>query len=279
LITGILSANSKAVTLGNVLTELKVIAHKPAKLSEKDETALPQVHAMNCLKEIFKSAVLGKRCEPYVAECLEIAADSLTSEMYAFCRSFYHACLLLICNSWAIRNCGLLLIRSLIDCLFGTSESKVTAETGWDGRSIKLSYDRYPALPDLLIRLLSIEADADLVLSSTAIGAVESVFPALDIVRRAGPPPQHREKIFSIVANHLSSKVWHMRDIAARTLCTLLLHENWLGDVSNLLKSCTGSANRLHGVLLATRYVLERRLDLDPKAASGMSKFDMIFIV
>jgi len=171
--------------------------------------------------------------------------------------------------SWAIRNCGLLLIRSLIDCLFGTSESKVVTESGWDGRSIRLSYDRYPALPELLMKLLTVESRNAMGSGAQAIGTVESVFPALDIIRRAGPPPRHRDEIFSIVAKHLESKIWHMRDIAARTICTLLLHGNWLSDVEELLDSYTGSANQLHGMLLSIRYLLDRRLDMSPEKSSG----------
>lgn len=79
--TGILSANSKSPSFEDVLSKLKSVAQRPVALSELDEVALPQVHAMNCLKEIFKSSVLGKRCENHIADCLEIAADSLNSKM------------------------------------------------------------------------------------------------------------------------------------------------------------------------------------------------------
>jgi hypothetical protein len=81
LITGILSANSKSLTLGDVMAKLKILAHQPAAFTVIDETNLPQVHAMNCLKEIFKSSTLGKRCDTHIADCLQIAAESLKSKM------------------------------------------------------------------------------------------------------------------------------------------------------------------------------------------------------
>lgn len=173
-------------------------------------------------------------------------------------------------DRWAIRNCGLLLLRSLIDTLFGTSESKTVTEAGWDGRSIRLSYDRYPALPELLLSLLKTEVKDHGHSEAPAIGAVESVFPALDIIRRAGPPDLRRDEIFSVVSTHLSSKVWHIRDLAARTVCTLLLYDEWLSDVSVLIGSAMDT-NRLHGVLMAIKYLLERRLELDFQTASGKS--------
>lgn len=64
------------------MAELKSLAGRPVTLSETDETNLPQVHAMNCVKEIFKSSILGKRSDKHIPDCLQLAADSLTSEMY-----------------------------------------------------------------------------------------------------------------------------------------------------------------------------------------------------
>jgi len=172
-------------------------------------------------------------------------------------------------SSWAIRNCGLLLLRSLIDCLFGTSESKAITEAGWDGRSIRLSYDRYPSLPELLLKLLDTNTSGSEIILGPVIGAVESVFPALDIVRRAGPPPTHHDEIFTLVSMHLGSRIWHVREIAARTICTLLLHDDWLSAVMGLIDSSHQSSNHLHGVLMAVRFILERRLELDPLSATG----------
>ena len=82
LMTGILSAYSKTPALEDVMEQLKTLARQPAAFTAKDETSLPQVHAVNCLKEIFKSSSLGKRCDNHIADCLQIAAESLKSKMY-----------------------------------------------------------------------------------------------------------------------------------------------------------------------------------------------------
>ena len=161
-------------------------------------------------------------------------------------------------------------MRSLIDCLFGTSESKAVTEAGWDGRSTRLAYESYPALPQLLLDLMVVGIDEQAAVRSRDIGAVESVFPALDIIRRAGPPKTLRGEIFNAVRSYLGSRVWHIRDIAARTICTLLLHDRWLQEVNELLNTCGESANELHGVLMAAKYLLERRLELNSATASGI---------
>ena len=182
------------------------------------------------------------------------------------------------CNSWAIRNCGLLLLRSLIDNLFGTSESKTTTEAGWDGRSMKLSYERYPSLPELLLKLLDTDTGGSELVSAPTIGAVESVFPALDIVRRAGPPTTLRDEIERCVSIHLSSKVWHIRELAARTISTFMLHEDWLPSMLTLIQSSDETINRIHGIFMAVKFVLERRLAV---IASPPSEFvqSIIFTV
>lgn len=174
-----------------------------------------------------------------------------------------------ISHRWAIRNCGLILLRSIIDRLFGTSESKTITESGWNGKSIKLSYEAYPDLADLLDNLLKSGSDAGKRLNQPALGVVELVFPALDIIRRAGPPSNHRDSIHNSVLFHLGSPVWDVREIAAHTICAFMLHTAWVSSVTDLLETPTTSANRRHGVLLAVKYILERRLILDPATAIG----------
>ena len=47
-----------------------------------DLESLPQVHALNCLKDIFTDARFGLSTETYVADTLGIAASCLESQMY-----------------------------------------------------------------------------------------------------------------------------------------------------------------------------------------------------
>ena len=165
--------------------------------------------------------------------------------------------------SWAIRNCGIILLKSLIDCLFGSSEIKDAIETGWDGKSIKLAYEKYPTLPDLLLRLINSDMSTTKVGDRLQISSVESVFPALDIIRRAGPPEIVRDIMYQQACARLGSKVWHVREIAARTVCTLLLREDWLDLVCRLLEHKAASINYHHGVLMAINFFLERQMTLD----------------
>ena len=170
-------------------------------------------------------------------------------------------------NRWAIRNCGLLLLRSLIDSLLGTGESKASIESGWDGHSIRISYNKYPTLPGVILGLLR-SADETLDQASQS-GAAEAVFPALDIIRRAGPPEEHRSELRKHIEGYLGSRLWHVREIAARTLCSFLLQEGWAKEIERLFIESRNRTNRLHGTLLAARFVLERKADLGVDLTSG----------
>ncbi|KAG5930390.1 hypothetical protein E4U42_001636 [Claviceps africana] len=250
MITGILAANGASPTFDQVMDTLMTIASKEARVSETDGSNLPQVHAYNCLKDIFKNSLLtslGNKSESYLPPCLELAARGLRSEV------------------WAIRNCGLIFLRSLIDNLFGTHESKTTIEAGWDGRANRIHYHRYPNLPAVLKNLLQsghsiLNQPAS---ASAGSAAAESVFPALDIVRRAGPPDLLRDEIQVDVAVYLSSPVWHVRDMAARTLCSCLLHKRWLEVLRQTFDTAMADRsknkqNHIHGTLLTLKFVIER---------------------
>ncbi|KAI0128637.1 putative death-receptor fusion protein-domain-containing protein [Xylariales sp. AK1849] len=259
LIVGILSSNAEHPSFHAVMHKLQDIAQQSARIAETDGSNLPQVHALNCIKDIFKSSNLSRRAEPYLIDILGLAASSLKSEV------------------WAIRNCGLLLLRSLVDCLFGTNEGKSTMEVGWDGRSTKIAWHKYKALPTLLVNLLEMgQITAE---SSNKAASAESVFPALDIIRRAGPPEDYKDKLYDNVAWYLGSAIWHVREIAARTLCSFLLRPEWMASIRDLLQQSHASANRLHGTLLTLRYLLERLLDVMPDQLLKHYPVDLLHIV
>ncbi|KAI1268651.1 hypothetical protein F5Y18DRAFT_376294 [Xylariaceae sp. FL1019] len=244
IIVGILASKAKSPSFGLVMAKLQEIGREPAYLAQTDGSNLSQVHALNCLKDVFKTSFLSHHAEPHLTDCLQLAAQSLQSEM------------------WAIRNCGLLLLRSLIDNLFGTSESKATTEAGWDGRAIKISYHKYKALPELLMNLLDLGKESSGMTMGT--NTAEAVFPALDIIRRAGPPEGYRDKLYNIVSFYLGSRIWHVREIAARTLCSLLLVPTWFEAVESLVNEPNAAANKLHGALLTLKFLIEKLLQVSP---------------
>lgn len=256
LITGILAANSDSPSFDQVMRKLIEIARIEARVTETDDERLPQVHAYNSIKDIFRNSLLtsqGNKSEQYLPECVELAASGLKSQV------------------WAIRNCSLILLRSLIDCLFGNHENKSTIEAGWDGKANRIPYHRYPSLPEVLKNLLE-SGHKMMSQNANATMAAESVFPALDIIRRAGPPEMLRSEIQTHITQYLSSPVWHVREMAARTICSCLLHEGWLTSLETIFSEArTGKRdqNFVHGALLCLKFVFERLSEVNVDLVLG----------
>lgn len=60
----------------------RIPVHIYVKDSSADPQRLPQVHALNSLKEIFKNANTKLVVDDKVAECIQLAAESLASPTY-----------------------------------------------------------------------------------------------------------------------------------------------------------------------------------------------------
>jgi len=151
--------------------------------------------------------------------------------------------------------------------LFGTNASKAVIDAGWDGKSTKLDYEAYPELTQLLATLLKKNED-----NAEDPALVVMVLPALDIIRRAGPPTSHRNEILQGVQHHLGSPVWHVREIAAHTVCTMVLDGGWLSTIIELIQTINQDSNLAHGMLMAIEFVLERQFSLDKHNTAGQSK-------
>jgi hypothetical protein len=198
---------------------------------------LPQVHALNCLKAIFTSTVLGPSTEPYIVSALDIAGQCLTS------------------RTWAVRNCGLMLFRALIDRLLGSTDSQNWSEDG-QIKAPRLSYNDYPSLLDIVFKLLT----PDTTQLETTETALESVFPALKIVERIPPPQNRREEIRELVFKLCSSSHWHVRDMAARTLSSLVPEKSLIQIVDEFAPTTSLSQNSVHGQILCISYLVKSRI-------------------
>jgi hypothetical protein len=56
-------------------------AQLPLDTYSGEQVKLPQVHALNCLKDVFANSRLGPCSEQYLAETLELSVKCLGSDM------------------------------------------------------------------------------------------------------------------------------------------------------------------------------------------------------
>lgn len=78
---GILSAEPRGSLYHCAMDDLLRIAKTESTEIDMQETYLPQVHAMNCLRAIYTNSALGQASESYIAAGLDLAAERLSSDM------------------------------------------------------------------------------------------------------------------------------------------------------------------------------------------------------
>lgn len=82
IVVGVLSAFPETDLFTNIILDLQAIANTPVESEAGSQNPkLPQVHALNCLKDIFVDTRLGSSTEPHVANTLDIAAGCLESDL------------------------------------------------------------------------------------------------------------------------------------------------------------------------------------------------------
>ncbi|KIW02506.1 uncharacterized protein PV09_06306 [Verruconis gallopava] len=210
-----------------------------AKLAPKGKVlhgdSLPQVHALNSIRAIFINTVLGQYTEPYIATALDLAGRCLTSDI------------------WAIRNCGLMLFRALIDRLLGSADSQNWSEDTIATAKPRSSYNEFPRLLEMTLDLLK---PASTSLESTR-SSLESVFPALKLMQRMPPPTSTRGRVRELVLRLCQSPHWHVRDMAARTYAVLLPITERCMIATTLIPELETPQNVAHGQLLCISYAVK----------------------
>ncbi|KAF2448148.1 hypothetical protein P171DRAFT_352773 [Karstenula rhodostoma CBS 690.94] len=249
LMAGIVAAEpqSSGKLFPQAMRDLTIEATVEAKSSNIEESRLPQVHALNCIKEFFMTSKLGASSEAFIGDGLELAAKMINSSI------------------WPIRNCGLMLFKALIERLLGSDEAQDWKEREMTKTS-RFSYHSYPSLVDIIKNLLNPEGplreslDTPESNSPMDLHGAEGVFPALQILRQAMPPEDHRMPILQSITKLLSSPHWHMREMAARTITALYRPNELLTGVKWLLDNFEEFSNAKHGKLLCIKYCIIRGL-------------------
>lgn len=129
---------------------------------------------------------------------------------------------------------------------------------------MRIQYDSYPQLAVILEDLLQV-GDA------TGNAQTEMVMAALYILRRTGPPGNSSATFGRMVLAQFDNTRWHVREMAARTFCSLTMTENLTDLLSKLLNGRKDKTNRFHGCLLAVQFILKRRAALESVNFNGKS--------
>ncbi|KAK9246382.1 putative death-receptor fusion protein-domain-containing protein [Lipomyces tetrasporus] len=239
LVAGVLTAetNLDRPLLQKTFDRLADIAETPVYVSD-EKMDLPQVHALNCIKSIFVETRLSGPSAFFIDRALAMAINAFASEI------------------WSIRNCGVMLFAALQTRLFGSrkfTDSRLTVGT----MSARLFFSRFKNIKDILLHHLSEHVHQ---LGSLETSHVETVYPVLSLLSRLeGTNGYSGLNAFRpLIMRCLSSRIWKIREIAARSLLALVSTDSWLETYRDLISGLSRSnQNGTHGRLLALQVLLE----------------------
>lgn len=181
------------------------------------------VHALNCLRALFKHAALASHVQEWLGEALSLCF-----------RSFGSA-------SWPIRNGSLMLLASLLNRAFGSKSEREDGDVG-NRVDIRLMLKRLPSLPLLIERAAKVQQN----------DPVFTIFPLLSLLQRLNFPPSSLAlpevaHLMGIIHPLLSQLLGHpqikVRRMTGRILVAMRLDPlfsiqslNWLDGKLNITK-------------------------------------------
>lgn len=211
---------------------------------------VPQVHALNILRALFRDTRLGENIIPYVAGGAKAAILGFTSPV------------------WAVRNSSTLLFSSLITRVFGVKRGKdeLSKTNRMTGREF---FSRFPELYPFLLKQLETVAntvDSDLGDPDGHPG----MFLLLLVLERLYPSPMDGTASTLSLAPFVPfiircgrSPFYRSREMAARALVPFITIDQIPSTLHALLDSLPSSTdqcfrqNHIHGTLLQVFHLLQ----------------------
>ena len=230
-----------------------IAMHKPPAIEStqtESNLRLPQVHALNCIKDVITNSRFRKMTEPLVMLTTNLAVESMSSHI------------------WAIKNCGLMLLRASINRLdpnmtFGTGEAgpklRNDSSTGRTAFDVAMDLLQSTSIAHSIEEAKS-KATTEQIPRDTS---TEAVFAGLDLLGRLYLAKHETATVKTLVVIRLSHHLWHVRAQAARLLAKLTPDGEELDTIREFLHQVAQEdcINASHGRLLVVRGLVERMFD------------------
>ncbi|XP_074531245.1 thyroid adenoma-associated protein [Halichoeres trimaculatus] len=259
--------SSSCSLLKMTMRELIALA-MPSEDKNTDSSTVPQVHALNILRALYRDTRLGENIIPFVSEGMQAAVLGFTSPV------------------WAVRNSSTLLFSTLITRIFGVKKGKDehSKKNRMTGREF---FTRFPALYPFLLNQLE-EAAATVESDSGRVKLHPSLFLLLLVLSRLYPSPMDGSAsplglapFMPFIIRCGRSAVYRTREMAARALVPFVLLTQVPSTIHTLLKELPLEPgpqiqqNHIHGTLLQVLFLL-RSYQTDshrpPPAGNGIGE-------
>lgn len=242
--------------LHSTFNQLTEISNLPAN-SADEKMDLPQVHAFNCIKFLFVESELSTKSAKLIDNALDLAISHFSHEI------------------WSIRNCALMLFTALQGRLFGPmSEQRMSA---------RLFFSRHKRVKPILLEHLQKHVSYLSEQTKETSRHVETVYPVLTILSRLEGVKDYTglDEFKPLIFECLRSKIWKVREMAARTVPALTSSENPYLLVREIIQTLSSKdKNDLHGKCLALQSVaLNYEVIVDDKIMELVEKQFVEFVV
>ncbi|XP_029377385.1 thyroid adenoma-associated protein isoform X2 [Echeneis naucrates] len=240
--------SSSCSLLKMTMRELITLA-MPSADRNTDSSTVPQVHALNILRALYRDTRLGENIIPFVSDGMQAAVLGFISPV------------------WAVRNSSTLLFSTLITRIFGVKKGKDehSKKNRMTGREF---FTRFPALYPFLLTQLE-EAAATVDSDSGQVKLHPSLFLLLLVLSRLYPSPMDGSSsplglspFMPFIIRCGRSAVYRTREMAARALVPFVLVTQLPATVRSLLQELpaepgpTMQHNHIHGTLLQVLFLL-----------------------
>ncbi|RXN24870.1 thyroid adenoma-associated [Labeo rohita] len=254
-VCALLSSEPKSSSCGLLKMTMRSLTAlaMPSNDGDTESSSVPQVHALNILRALYRDTRLGENIVPFVSEGMQAAILGFTSPV------------------WAVRNSSTLLFSTLITRIFGVKKGKDehSKKNRMTGREF---FTRFPALYPFLLSQLQ-EAAATVNSDSGQVKLHPSLFLLLLVLGRLYPSPMDGSSsplglapFMPLIIRCGRSAVYRTREMAARALVPFVLVTQIPSTIQDLLEELPQEPgpglqqNHIHGTLLQVLSLLRSYL-------------------
>uniref|UniRef100_A0A9J7ZWM5 tRNA (32-2'-O)-methyltransferase regulator THADA n=1 Tax=Cyprinus carpio carpio TaxID=630221 RepID=A0A9J7ZWM5_CYPCA len=263
-IQALLSSEPKSSSCGLLKMTMRSLTAlaMPSNDADTESSSVPQVHALNILRALYRDTRLGENIVPFVSDGMQAAILGFTSPV------------------WAVRNSSTLLFSTLITRIFGVKKGKDehSKKNRMTGREF---FTRFPALYPFLLSQLQ-EAAASVNSDSGQVKLHPSLFLLLLVLGRLYPSPMDGSSsplglapFMPLIIRCGRSAVYRTREMAARALVPFVLVTQVPSTIHTLLEELPQEPgpglqqNHIHGTLLQVLSLLRSYLADTHRPQSG----------
>ncbi|XP_078085820.1 thyroid adenoma-associated protein [Mustelus asterias] len=264
-IQALVSSEPRSSNLGLLKLTMKELISLalPSATCQDEHATIPQVHALNILRALFRDTRLGENVIPYVADGIQAAILGFTSPV------------------WAVRNSSTLLFSALITRIFGVKRGKDehSKKNRMTGREF---FTRFPTLYPFLLEQL--ETVANTMHSDSGVLKLHpSLFLLLLVLGRLYPSPLDGTcsalslaPFVPFIIRCAHSPVHRSREMAARALVPFVAVDRILHMAQSLLETLPAPTdlcirqNHIHGTLLQAVHLLQSHFDSKQRTNSNL---------